>query len=112
MARLHPAWLALPAVAALAGCVRQYEAPPTTSQVIVQPPPATAVIAPGPPPPPHSELVPPPPVGAGPVVWQPGHWRLSGNEWIWQPGQYVPPPLGETTWVPGYWMQQPGGGWT
>ena len=69
------------------------------------------MIAPGPPPPPQSELVPPPPPGAGPVVWQPGHWLLSGNNWAWQPGQYVPPPPGETTWVPGRWAQQPTGGW-
>ena len=72
---------------------------------------ATAAIAPGPPPPPQSELVPTPPVGAGPVVWQPGHWLLSGNNWVWQPGQYVPPPPGQTTWVPGRWLQQPTGGW-
>ena len=51
------------------------------------------------------------PQGMGPVVWQPGHWRFSGNTWAWQPGQYVPPPPGQTTWVPGRWAQQPTGGW-
>ena len=109
----HPACLALPALVALFGCGRS-ELPPRTTQIIVQPPAqsavATAVTAPGPPPPPQSELVPTPPIGAGPVVWQPGHWLLSGSNWVWQPGQYVPPP-GQTTWVPGQWMQQPGGGW-
>ncbi|HET6198465.1 MAG TPA: hypothetical protein VFE12_22060 [Acetobacteraceae bacterium] len=114
VARLSPAWLALPAVAALVGCVREHPAPQET-RIIVQPPAqpqATAIMAPGPPPPPQSELVPPPPPGAGPVVWQPGHWILSGSNWAWQPGQYVPPPPGETTWVPGRWAQQPTGGWT
>ena len=88
MVRVHPACLALPALVALFGCGRS-EPPPRTTQIIVQPPAqqaqAAAVIAPGPPPPPQSELVPTPPVGVGPVVWQPGHWLLSGNNWAWQP---------------------------
>jgi hypothetical protein len=115
MTRAHTAGLALTVLVALTGCVRHYAAPPATSQVIVQPQAqpsvATAVIAPGPPPPPQSELVPTPPAGAGPVVWQPGHWLLSGNDWVWRSGQYVPPPPGQTTWVPGRWAQQPTGGW-
>ena len=98
--------------------------PARETQVIVQPPaqlpPAQPVatmvaLSPGPPPPARSELVPPPPQGVGPVVWQPGHWQYSGiagREWSWQPGQYVPPPVGQTTWVPGRWIQQPTGGWT
>ena len=104
LARPQPACLALPALVALAGCARE-EPPPRTTQIIVQPQPqADAVLVPGPPPSPQSELVPTPPPGAGAVVWQPGHWRLSGNDWVWQPGQYVPPPPGQTTWVPGRWM--------
>ena len=111
MARLFPACLALVVAPAIAGCVHR-EAPPRTTQVIVQPPAQTAtVVSPGPPPAPQSELVPTPPVGSGPVVWQPGHWMLSGNSWAWQTGQYVPPPPGETTWVPGRWLQPPTGGW-
>jgi WXXGXW repeat (2 copies) len=115
MVRLHPVRLALPALVVLFGCGRS-ESPPRTTQIIDQPPAqlaqATAVIAPGPPPPPQSELVPPPAIGTGPVVWQPGHWLLSGNNWVWRPGQYVPPPPGQTTWVQGQWFQQPGGRWT
>jgi hypothetical protein len=115
MPRFHHACLVAPALLLLAGCAQDYT-PPRATQVIVQPspqpPPQTAVMDPGPPPPPHSELVPPPPAGAGPVVWQPGHWILGGNNWAWQPGQYVPPPPGATTWVPGRWAQQPTGGWT
>lgn len=92
--------------------------PPRETEVIVQPAPqpqpVMAMVAPMPPPLPHAELVPPPPQGAGPVVWQPGHWEytgMAGHEWSWQPGQYVPPPPGETTWIPGRWAQQPNGSW-
>jgi hypothetical protein len=112
MFRHHLAWIAVPALLGLGGCIREETAPPRAAQVIVQPARPTApAVAPGPPPPPHSELVPPPPQGVGPGVWHPGHWLLSGNDWVWQPGEYVSPPPGETTWVPGGWMQQPGGGW-
>jgi hypothetical protein len=108
-------WLAAPAVLALAAC----GAPaPRNSTLIVQAPaapPATVissqVMAPGPPPPPQSELVPPPPIGAGPVVWQPGHWRWAGASWTWISGQYLQPPPGEALWVPGRWAQQPDGNW-
>jgi hypothetical protein len=105
----HCWWLAAPVI--LAGCVREVAAPPATSAVVVQQP-AQTIVAPGPPPAPRAELVPTPPPGAGPVVWQPGHWRLSGNTWAWEPGQYVPPPPGQTTWVPGRWMRQSTGTWS
>jgi len=116
MQRAASALLVLPLLSALTAC---YHTEPAreTRVIIQQPQPAyqqTVAVAPGPPPAPHSELVPPPPPGAGPVVWQPGHWMftgVAGNEWSWQPGQYMPPPMGETTWVPGHWTQQPTGGW-
>jgi hypothetical protein len=101
------------ALLALSGCGS--EEPQRTTQVIVQPPaqqqPSPSVAAPGPPPPVQNEVVPPAPSGSGSVVWRPGHWRYSGNQWLWQPGQYVSPPAGQTTWIPGRWAQQPGGGW-
>ena len=25
------------------------------------------------------------------MVWQPGHWALSDDNWVWRPGQYVAP---------------------
>jgi hypothetical protein len=114
MMRLNPAWLALPALVALFGCGRS-EPPQRTTQIIVQPQAqpvqATAVVAPGPPPPPQSELVPPPPVGAGPVVWQPGHWLLSGKttSWAWQPDNTARRRPGPDDMGAGQWMQQPGG---
>ena len=113
MPRIHELCLATSVLAALVGCAPQE--PQRTTQIIVQPPvgqvPTDSLVAPGPPPPPQAELVPPPSPGMGPVVWQPGHWRFSGNTWVWQNGRYVPPPPGETTWVPGQWAQQTTGGW-
>jgi hypothetical protein len=116
MPRFTAAAVLVPTLFGLSACVS--EPPPRETQVIVQPVPqqlATVTAAPGPPPLPHSELVPPPPQGAGPVVWQPGHWLYTdnpANPWAWQPGQYVPPPPGQTTWIPGHWLQQPSGAWT
>ena len=104
MIRSHSAWLVVPGLLALAACGGP---PPHTTQVIVQPPPQVQVapeVAPMPPPPSHAELVPPPSQGVGPTVWQPGHWdytAVPGNPWAWVGGQYVPPPAGSTTWVPG-----------
>jgi hypothetical protein len=117
MPRLSSTALIIPALLGLSACIRVPADRET--QVIVQPAPQQVqpmvAVAPGPPPAPHAELVPPPPPGAGPVVWQPGHWQytgIAGHEWAWQPGQYVPPPPGQTTWIPGHWTQQPTGGWT
>lgn len=113
--RMKLAMLLGPALVGLSACASS--PPPRETQVIVQSPQPVqqVVVASGPPPPPHSELVPPPPLGAGAVVWQPGHWLFTGapgRDWSWQPGQYVPPPMGQTTWVPGRWLQQPTGGWS
>jgi hypothetical protein len=114
MPRIHDMFVVAPVLIALVGCGRP-EPQPQATQIIVQPPPeqlqSSSLVAPGPPPPPQSELVPPPSPGMGPVVWQPGHWRVSGNAWVWQSGQYVPPPPGQTTWIPGRWAQQSTGGW-
>jgi hypothetical protein len=117
MTRSHEACLIAPVLLALLGCGR--EAPPARATQIVQPPgeppreqlQSPSLVAPGPPPPMQAEMVPPPSPGMGPVVWQPGLWRFSGNTWVWQPGQYTPPPPGQSTWVPGRWAQQPTGGW-
>ena len=114
MPRIHDAWLVAPVVLALVGCGSP-EPTPSTTQIIVQPPteqlPGRSLVAPGPPPPRQADFVPPPSPGMGPVVWQPGHWRYSGDTWLWQPGQYTPPPPGQTTWIPGRWIQQSTGGW-
>lgn len=99
---------------------------PGTSTAMTRPPrptaaapPPRAVEAPPPtsptrPPQVHAELVPPPPLGSGPMVWQPGHWDYTGKAgkpWAFHRGHYVPPPRGETTWVPGWWSHVPNGSW-
>ena len=110
---IHGFPVLLGAALGLAACSSD---PPPPTQVYIQQAPTTVVpAAPMPPPPPISELVPPPPPGAGPTVWQPGHWQytgLSGNPWSWQKGQYVGVPPGAAAWGPGQWQQQAGGwGW-
>jgi len=115
MHRISSALFVLALPAALGACYRSE--PQRDTRVIIQQQPQpqqTVALAPGPPPTPRAELVPPPPQGTGPVIWRPGHWvytGIAGNEWSWQPGQYMSPPVGETTWVPGHWVQQPNGGW-
>jgi hypothetical protein len=118
MTRAYPALLAIPAMVAFGGCTADTASPvPQASTVIVAPvPPQVATVAPAPvapmPPPPQSELVPPPPPGSGPVVWQPGHWAYTGvlgNPWSWVSGDYVMPPPGGTTWIPGQWEETSSG---
>ena len=110
MPRIYHACLVAPALLMLAGCVED-ETPPRAAQIIVQPAPQPptqiAVMEPGPPPPPRSELVPPPPAGAGPVVWQPGHWISAATTGPGSPARLLaaaariddvgPGPLGAAT---------------
>lgn len=122
MRRVPVAAVVLPLTLAVGACVNTVPSQPA-STVLVSPPaqpsvaavvPATTVAAPMPPPPPQSELVPPPPQGAGPVVWQPGHWSYTGlstDPWSWVAGRYMPTPPGQTTWIPGQWQQTPNGSW-
>src|ERR1700745_4085424 len=98
MARIGTAAASVAALLGLSACVNVSAPRETQGDVQTPPQQATAFIAPGPPPAPHSELVPPPPQGAGPVVWQPGHWMftgMQGDPWSWQPGHYGTPPPGE-----------------
>ncbi len=51
-------------------------------------------------PPPRYEALPPPPGGA--YIWQPGHWRWNGYQYVWFPGRYIPRgPYAH--FVPGHW---------
>ncbi len=111
MWRLYRVHLVLPALAVLGGCVGEGAASSPPVGVVVRSPQGNALAVPTPPPPPASEMAPIPPSNSGPVVWQPGHWVLSGGNWAWQAGHYMPPPPGQTTWVPGRWAKQPAGGW-
>jgi hypothetical protein len=102
--------LILPVTVGLAACA-PYPPPQTTQVIMRQPQPAVVAVAPMATPPPEAELVPPPPVSSVPTVWQPGHWRYTGDpveQWAWQPGQYVAMPTGAHTWVPGQWQAQNG----
>jgi hypothetical protein len=64
-------------------------------------------VAPFAPPPPQVESPPAPPSPL--AVWQPGHWRWSGGQYVWVPGRYVQRPTSSANWVPGYWQQGPNG---
>ena len=101
----------IPVALGLAAC-GPAQPPPTTQVILQQPAAAQMTASPTAPPPAQAELVPPPPVSAVPMTWQPGHWRYTGragDQWSWQPGQYVIMPPGAHAWVPGQWQAQNGG---
>jgi hypothetical protein len=52
---------------------------------------------------PPAESMPRPPVTAEPMVWQPGHWDWSGNQYLWAKGQYVPAAGHGNVWTAGAW---------
>lgn len=58
-------------------------------------------------PPPRYEPVPRPPPGA--YVWQPGHWRWNGVQYVWAPGRYVARRPHYGVWVSGRWVFVHGG---
>lgn len=75
------------------------------------PPVVVATVAP---PPAQTEVVPPPP--ASNMVWIPGYWNWSNNQYNWVPGRYEPAKTGYR-WVPTRWehiegrWQMTGGIW-
>ncbi|HTP82092.1 MAG TPA: hypothetical protein VMQ11_04060 [Alphaproteobacteria bacterium] len=88
--------LGLGLVVPLAACVERVE----TREVVV----------PRAPPAPVTEAVPAPPGPAERWVWQPGHWRWNGREYVWAAGHYVERPRRDAEWVPPHWQER-GGGW-
>jgi hypothetical protein len=68
----------------------------------------TRTIAPWAPPELRTEVIPPAPSDL--VVWTPGHWQWMGDNWAWQPGQYVTRPQATAMWEPGHWVPHPAGG--
>jgi hypothetical protein len=38
------------------------------------------------------------------MVWDPGHWRWNGRQYVWIPGHYLEKPRRTAVWVPGQWM--------
>ena len=69
------------------------------------------VVIPVGPPEPRAEPVPPPPrhYRADHVVWQPGHWRWNGRDYVWVSGRYVEIPRHRHGWDAGHWERRPGG---
>lgn len=109
MRSLYLGGIAAFAVLGLAACANT---PPPTVVVSSTTTPLSAVLVPGPPPQAVVEFKPPPPPGSTASVWQPGHWRWSGQNgatWQWMSGQYVSPPVGYNYWVPGQWVLANGG---
>jgi hypothetical protein len=41
----------------------------------------------------------------GAVVWRPGHWRWTGRDYRWVPGEWIPLEPGYREWIPGRWAR-------
>ena len=52
--------------------------------------------------------VPKPPVSGEPLIWQPGHWDWSGQQYNWDQGRWVRREGHGTMWQDGYWDRQHG----
>ena len=60
----------------------------------------------GPPPPPREVMV----VRPSPRhVWIQGHYRWTGNRYVWDRGYWTVPPRDRAVWVPGRWDRRNGG---
>ena len=67
-------------------------------------------ISPYPPvPAPQAEAIPKPPVTGETLVWQPGYWDWTGQDYAWRSGQYVPAAGHGSAWQPGWWNRINGG---
>lgn len=63
---------------------------PITSPTYVEPPPPrqeTITVAPSP-----------------TMVWVPGAWERTPDQWFWTDGKWVAPPFRKAYWTPGYWQ--------
>jgi hypothetical protein len=85
--------------------------PPPTAVEISDAAPASPrdapVLAPHPPPPTRVEI--PPPAPSPQALWRFGHWSWNGEQFVWNPGQYIERPSPAASWIPGYWEQRPEG---
>ena len=108
-------YLLAPALCALAGCA---EAPPpvtTTTRVtreVTTTGPTTQIAGPdvivthAPP----AVRVETQTVSPGPTyVWTRGHWRWTGNNYVWVSGAWVVRPRTTAVWVEGHWAQRGAG---
>jgi WXXGXW repeat (2 copies) len=109
------------AAVSLAGCstrvverevIHTPAAQPATVQVA--PAPAPVIVAAVQPPPAQVETVPPAP--SADMVWIPGYWNYSNNQYVWVAGRYEPAKIGYV-WAPNRWehvngrWQMTGGAW-
>ena len=92
--RLIAALFAVALIVPVTACVERVE---TREVVVSRPPPA-----------PVAEVVPAPPGPREVWVWQQGHWRWDGREYVWQPGHYVERPQRGAEWVPPHWQERCG----
>jgi hypothetical protein len=68
------------------------------------------IYVPAAPPPPRAEAIPNLPAERVDVErWQPGHWRWSGDEYVWVEGRYITRPQPRAEWISGRWEQRPRG---
>jgi hypothetical protein len=65
------------------------------------------LLAPYRPPPSRAEI--PPPAPSPQALWEHGHWRWSGAQYVWVRGHYIERPEPYVNWIPGYWQQQADG---
>ncbi|MBV9828248.1 MAG: YXWGXW repeat-containing protein [Alphaproteobacteria bacterium] len=70
---------------------------------------STVVLAPTAPPAPQIETAPPAP--APTAVWQEGHWSWNPERqlYVWMHGHYAEPPRVHAAWLPGRFVERPGG---
>ena len=117
----HTVGICTIATMALVGCTTRtvereviHPAPTVVQQAAPAPAPAPVVVTTVAPPPAPAEVVPPPP--ASNLVWIPGSWSWSNNQYTWIPGRYEPAKIGYR-WVPTRWehtegrWQMTGGAW-
>ena len=91
----------------LAACSAPPAPPAEAARAASDEPRTPVVAAPRPPPPRRAEI--PPPAPSPHALWEFGHWRWSGQQYVWVPGYYAERPSPTVNWIPGYWEQRPEG---
>jgi hypothetical protein len=94
-------------VVALSSCSTPPPAAVEISETFPASPRDAPVLAPHPPPPTRAEI--PPPAPSPQALWRFGHWSWNGEQFVWNPGQYIERPSPAASWIPGYWEQRPEG---
>jgi len=93
--------LSVLAVLTLSGCVERRPPPP--------PPPAAVVYVPAAPPAEVVEVMPAPPDQRPIWIWQKGHWRWDGRQYVWHPGHWAERPPHVAEWIAPHWESHANG---